>query len=90
LRASFESNIQPLTGEATNFETACRHAVLPDPLTPAQSAARNAACERLFRADVPYRQKFEAMTQGLMHLDQIYQQERNAQEGLLQMAALLQ
>lgn len=90
LRASFESNIQPLTGEAANFEAACRQPVLPGLLTPAQSAARNAACERLFRADVPYRQKFEAMTQGLMRLEQTYQQERKAQEGLLQMATRLQ
>lgn len=90
LQSTFQTNVQPIAIEATDFEQGCRGVVPPGDLTRAQTEARNAACRRLFLADAPFRQKFEAVSAGLAHLEQVYAQERKVQEGLLQSAQQLE
>lgn len=90
LQSSLQSKVQPISVEATGLEQRCRHANARSDLTPAQIEARGVACERLFQATGPYRQKVEAVNRGLVHLDQIYAQERKTQEGLLQAAQHLE
>jgi hypothetical protein len=85
LQSALEGNIKPLADQATAFEQQC-HAVSQSSgnLTPAEIQNVNAACDRLTGADVPFQQKYAAMSDGLAHLEQVYQRERNTQEGLIQ------
>jgi hypothetical protein len=43
-----------------------------------------AACDRLESAVGPFRQKFNAVSDGLAHLEQVYQREHDAQQRLIQ------
>jgi hypothetical protein len=90
LQSTFQTNVQPIANEATDFERGCRAFVPPGNLTLAQTDARNEACRRLFIAGAPFRQKFEAVLAGLVHLEQVYAQERKVQEGLLESAQQLE
>ena len=91
LESSLSVDVKPLSDEAANLEAACGApgATLPN-LTPAQTDAHNAACGRLATALPTFRQKCSAMTAGLAHLEQVYSQEKNAQQALLQTAEKLQ
>lgn len=85
LESSLEGNIKPLTGQAAAFEEQC-HAVSQNSgnLTAKEVQNVNAACDRLESAVTPFRQKFNAMSAGLAHLEQAYQRERDSQQRLIQ------
>lgn len=85
LESALEGNIKPLADQASAFEGQC-HAVSLNSsnLTPAEIQNVNAACDRLTSAEVPFQQKYAAMSDGLAHLEQVYQRERTAQERLIQ------
>jgi hypothetical protein len=85
LQSSLEGNIEPLADQATAFEQQC-HAVSQSSgnLTPAEIQNVSAACDRLTSAEAPFQQKYAAMSDGLAHLEQVYQRERDKQEGLIQ------
>jgi len=90
LRSSLAVNVQPIIVHLTNLEQACRGKNPPGVFTAEQNAALNAACDRLFRADGPYRQKLEAVTRGLAEVEELYAKERKAQDRLLLTAQQLQ
>ena len=85
LQSSLDGNIKPLADQATVYEQQC-HAVsqASGNLTPAEIQNVNAACAQLTIAESPFRQKYAAMSDGLAHLEQVYQRERDKQEGLIQ------
>ena len=85
LQSSLETNVKPMADQATAFEQQC-HAVSQNSgkLTPAEVRNVNAACDRLASAVTPFRQKFSAMSDGLAHLEQVYQREHDAQQRLIQ------
>jgi hypothetical protein len=85
LQSSLEGNIKPLADQAATFEQQC-HAVSQNGgnLTPAELDNVHRACDRLESAVVPFRQRYTAMSAGLNHLEQVYQRERNTQQGLIQ------
>lgn len=85
LQAFLETNVKPMSDQATAFEQQC-HAVSQNSgnLTPAEVQNINVACDRLESAVTPFRQKFSAMSDGLAHLERVYQRERNAQQRLIQ------
>lgn len=85
-RSSLEGSVQPLIASADGLERACRVAASPGELTPAQDNERTAACQNLSAAIVPFRKEFQAIASGLAHAEQVYVQERSAQQGLLQSA----
>ena len=86
--SSLESNVQPTASEANAIEEACQHGV-PD-LTSAQLQQRDSACGELVQAKTPYREKFEAVLQGVSHLEEAYTEERRTQDTLIQVAEQLQ
>ena len=65
-----------MTGQAAAFEEQC-HAVSQNSgnLTAKEVQNVNAACDRLQSAVTPFRQKFNAMSAGLAHLEQVYQRD---------------
>jgi hypothetical protein len=91
LQSSLETNVKPMADQATAFEQQCR-AVSQNSghLTPAEVQNVNAACGRLDSAVGPFRQKFSAMSAGLAHLEQVYQDEHGRQQQLLQTAQRLE
>ena len=90
LKSSLQTHVQTITVVATNLEAACRSGVPPGDLTSEQMEVRKAGCDRLFSADGPYREKLDAITRGLAHVEQVYGEERRAQEGLVQTAQRFQ
>jgi hypothetical protein len=91
LESSLTVDVKPIADEATNLEAVCGVPGTTFPnLTPAQIDAHNAACGRLANAFPAFRQKYSAMTAGLAHLEQVYSQEKSAQQALLQTAEKLQ
>jgi hypothetical protein len=86
LRASLDSNVQPLSVEITNLRDTCHHVPA---ITRGQSEADNAACEQLSRVDGPFREKLDAVTRGLDRLERICAEERRAQDALLETAQRL-
>jgi hypothetical protein len=91
LQSSLETNVKPMADQATAFEQQC-HAVSQNSgnLTPEEVQNVNATCGRLESAVTPFRQKFSAVSTGLAHLEQVYQDERGKQQQLLQTAQRLQ
>jgi chromosome segregation ATPase len=87
LQQALESDVRPISVEATDLEQDCHH--IPA-ITLRQGEADIAACDQLSRVDRPFREKLNAMTRGLAHLDDVYKRERNIQENLLQAAGRLQ
>ena len=91
LQSSLETNVKPMADQATAFEQQCR-AVSQNSghLTPAEVQNVNGACGRLDSAVGPFRQKFSAMSDGLAHLERVYQDEHGKQQQLLQTAQRLE
>jgi len=88
LQSALESNVKPLADEVSKMGQIC---AVPTPsLSPAQNEERSASCNRLSGAAPQFRQKFDAMSAGLTHLEQVYQRERNAQQELLRSAQRLE
>jgi hypothetical protein len=84
LESSMKENIQPVVNELGTLERGCRNTLSnSNNLPPAQIQARDVACGRLGNAAIPFRQKFDATTAGLVHLEQVYQGERSRQQRLL-------
>jgi hypothetical protein len=87
----FEMNAKPVAYSANALENACRSFnTMHSGLTPAEVEGHNAACGRLLAALPPFWQKYNALAAGLAHLEQIYTQENNKQQGLLHTAEKLQ
>ena len=91
LQSALETNVKPMAEQAAGFEQQC-HAVSQNPgtLTPEEVQRINAACAGLESAAPPFRAKFTAMSAGLSHLEQVYQQERSAQQRLIHESERLQ
>lgn len=85
LQSALEGNVKPMAEQAAGFEQQC-HAVSQNPgsLTADEVQSVTAACARLESAAPRFRAKFTAMSAGLSHLEQVYQQERSAQQRLIQ------
>lgn len=89
LKSSLSTTVQALASEVGGFQQGCRVAVPPGDLTPELINERTVACQHLFQADASYRQRIDALVEGLTHLEDVYQQEHEAQETLQQTAARL-
>ena len=91
LESAMESDAKPLADEVTRADAICRQTASgTNELTPAEIEAHRAACGRLTIAIIPFRQRYDAMTSGLTHLEQVYSQEKKVQQGLLQAAQRLE
>ena len=85
LQSSLEADVKPMADESVSLEQRCSTIERStDSLTPREIENVKAACSRLESALSPFRQKFSAMSAGLAHLEQVYQRERNTQQGLIQ------
>ena len=84
LHLALETDVKPMADEATTLERQCRAlASGPVSLTLEELGKVVAACDQLEGTMTPFRQKFNAMSVGLAHLEQVYQQERQTQQGLI-------
>lgn len=91
LQSSLETNVKPMSDQATAFEQQCRAVSQHSGnLTLAEVQNVNGACDRLGSAVTPFRQKSRAMSDGLAHLDQVYQREHDTQRRLIQEAERLE
>jgi hypothetical protein len=91
LQSSLETNVKPMADQATAFEQQCRAVSQHSGnLTPEEVQNINAACGRLESAMTLFKQKFGAMSAGLAHLEQVYQDEHGKQQQLLQTAQRLE
>jgi hypothetical protein len=92
---SLESSMAPITNQlltdGRSYGQVCQAlAATPHPnLTPEQEGAETSACDRLRDAIPLFRPKYNAFEGGLTHLEQVYTQEKNAQQALLQTAEKL-
>lgn len=85
LQSSLETDVKPMADESVTLEQQCSTvARSTGSLTPQEIENVKAACSRLESAVGPFRQKFSAMSAGLAHFEQVYQRERNTQQGLIQ------
>lgn len=85
LESSLEGNIKPLADQAAAFEKECGAvAANSRNVTPAEAQNITSACSRLSSAIPTFRQRYNAMAQGLAHLEQVYQREQYTQQGLIQ------
>ena len=93
---SLESSMAPTTNQlltdARSYGQVCvTFASTPHAnMTREQGEAESAACDRLRGADALFRPKYNAFEGGLTHLEQVYTQEKNAQQALLLTAEKLQ
>ena len=90
LKTSLQMTVQPVAEGAADLAQRCRTAVPPGALTPTETQTRSDACSEFFPAYDAFRQKFGAVTQGLLRLEEIYERERKTQQGLLQTAEQIQ
>jgi hypothetical protein len=81
-QSTFETNVKPIAAEVTTFEQRCQTVPPDDEI--------KAACVRLVNAAPPFRERYNAIEAGLAHLEQVYMQEHNTQQRLLQAAQRLQ
>ena len=87
----FETNAKPVADSVNGLENSCQNFDTGrSGLTPAEVEAHKAACGRLVAALPLFRQKYDALRAGLAHLEQVYTQENNAQQGLLKTAQKLE
>lgn len=90
-QSSLETNIAPLLNEETALEQECRpNGPVPADLTPAAMEAIQSACGRLTNAAPVFRQKYNAVSAGLGHLESVYRYEKDAQDRLLAEAQRLE
>lgn len=87
----YENNAVPLMKQAAAAETTCRGLQngTGDDLA-SQTDARNAACKQLLDAGGRFKPKFDAFSQNLKHLEEVYQQEHTAQVQLINDATRLE
>jgi hypothetical protein len=90
LESAVRATAQPLSTDGIDLAHGCRATVNSGDLTQDQAESRNAACGQLFPTLDAFQQKLGAMSRGLAHLQQVYQQERRVQAGLLQTAQRLE
>jgi hypothetical protein len=91
LELALQTNVKPTADESANLEQRCLSPKLnTGSLNPAEIQNVYAACERLESVVTPFRQKFDAMSAGLARLEQVYQREQKAQQGLIQESEKLQ
>jgi hypothetical protein len=93
---SLESSMAPTTNQlltdARSYAQVCEALASTSPpnLTPKQKEGETSACDRLRASIVQFRPKYNAFEGGLTHLEQVYTQENNAQQALLQTAEKLE
>jgi hypothetical protein len=91
LQTTLDTNVNPIAEEATALEQQCRQfGSESGSLTPLEDGAHTVACSRLSIAVAPFRQKYNAVSAGLAHLEQVYKHERNSQQELLESASRLE
>jgi hypothetical protein len=83
VRYSLDSEVKPLLGEYQSLQQQC-HSIPPNVFTLEESQNINAACVHLEGDGPRFQEKFKAMTDGLSHLEQVYQREQNTQQRLIQ------
>jgi hypothetical protein len=81
---SFDADTKALIGESLNAGQQCRSVSQLTVFTPNEIQNINAACSRFEDADPNFRKEAKALADGLFHLEQVYQKERNAQQRLLE------
>jgi hypothetical protein len=81
LQQSLQFNVASLEKEATSLEQSCRQSGPGTNL--ANEVSYINACNRLNAAAPAFHQKYQAMTAGLNHLEDVYKREKTAQERLL-------
>jgi hypothetical protein len=89
LRSSFETGVEPISTEAAHVIAAC-HGAAPADLYPSQNDARGTACNHFANVYPAFRQKYDAFSAGLAHLELIYNQENKAQQDLIRAGEKLQ
>jgi len=90
LQSSFEMNVKPLAQEVKRYEEACQTSIAAGSLTEPQVDARDAACKRLSLTNPAFQQKYDAFSNGLAHLEQVYSQENTSQQELIHTGERLQ
>ena len=88
LESLLDADVKPTAEAGKTLEQRCRGGW--SGLTVTQMETRNDACSRYLSAAPTFRQKYDAVEAGLAHLEQVYTQEKTAQEALLQTAQKLQ
>jgi hypothetical protein len=93
---SLESSMAPITNQlltdARSYGQVCQ-TILSAPhanVTQGHAEAETSACDRLVGADALFRPKYNAFEGGLTRLEQVYTQEKSAQQTLLQTAEKLE
>jgi hypothetical protein len=91
LQSSLDTNIAPIAGEETALDRRCSESgFVRGNLTPAEIEARRDSCGRFVSVALLFRQKYNAVSAGLSHLDQVYKHEKDVQERLLEAAQKLE
>jgi hypothetical protein len=85
LESALGGNIKPIADQDAAFEQAC-HTLSAKTANLASSEAESisAACARLESAAPQFHQRYRGMSDGLAHLEQVYQREENSQQRLVQ------
>lgn len=85
VQRDFRTNAEPLMKQVTQSEQACHraHSSTAGKPIPPEAEAWNSACLKLLDAVTLYRQKFDTVARTLVHLEEVYQQERKNQEQLV-------
>jgi hypothetical protein len=85
LESALHTDVKPVADESANLEQRCLFLKMnTGSLNPAEIQNVIAACGRLEIVVTPFRRKFDAMSAGLAHLEQVYQREQKAQQRLIQ------
>jgi len=85
LQTAFDSTVKPIAESAESTERACQ--ALPsnrEKLTPDEITNVTSACARFQNALPMFRQKSRSMSDGLAHIEQVYQWEHSTQQQLIQ------
>jgi hypothetical protein len=89
LRSALQSEIgSSLSSDISKLERICKSDRPSIEFTEAQAEVRATACYQLASAETAFRTKFQSISSGLDHLERVYQDERRAQQNLVQLARI--
>ncbi len=88
LEQNYQQAVKSLGDEAKNLQTSCSITSHTD-LSPEQIETHRRFCDRLTDAVDTFQEKANTMAAGLVHLEQVYQQEQKTQSGLLEVSGRL-
>jgi hypothetical protein len=86
LQSSFDTKIKPMAGEVELSLSSCQTKLIISESTREQSRA----CERLAAANPDFRQKYSAFNDGLLHLEDVYDQQNRLQQTLIKTGEKIQ